>query len=291
MENSDITQVIINTINTILGNLFSSIDNNLYSFLDDITFISSDILSDKTFEIIYGDTIFDGFLLISNSLLLGIIVYFAIRKLLSYFTYSNIEGAQNFIFKLILCGICMNFSYFLLSIFLDLFSNVSLSIRSIGETLYGKHICFSSLILDVNKNISTNSPSLDIFTLDGLIKSLISVSLLSLVFSYSFRYILIKVFLFLAPFAILSNSLNNLSWFFNLWLKNLFSLMFIQIVVSIVLLILFSIDYSSDSLFSKLLYVGGLYLLIRSNSVVQELLGGISTNISNGISNFYSKFK
>ena len=47
MEQTNITQIIIDTINTILGNLFSSIDNNLYSLLDDITFISSDILNDK----------------------------------------------------------------------------------------------------------------------------------------------------------------------------------------------------------------------------------------------------
>ena len=50
MEQTNITQIIIDTINTILGNLFSSIDNNLYSLLDDITFIDSSILSDKNFE-------------------------------------------------------------------------------------------------------------------------------------------------------------------------------------------------------------------------------------------------
>ena len=37
MENSsDITSIIIETIPTILGNLFASIDNNLYTILDDI---------------------------------------------------------------------------------------------------------------------------------------------------------------------------------------------------------------------------------------------------------------
>ena len=45
MENStDITQIIIDTINSIFETLFSSIDNNLYSILDDITFI--DIIKD-----------------------------------------------------------------------------------------------------------------------------------------------------------------------------------------------------------------------------------------------------
>ena len=54
MENSltsdNMANVIINTINTILENLFSSLDNTLYSVLDDITFISSDILNTNYFK-------------------------------------------------------------------------------------------------------------------------------------------------------------------------------------------------------------------------------------------------
>ncbi len=51
MEQSEnITQVIIDTINTIIGNLFSSIDNSLYSILDKITFIDSSILNNNNFE-------------------------------------------------------------------------------------------------------------------------------------------------------------------------------------------------------------------------------------------------
>lgn len=291
MEQTNITQIIIDTINTILSNLFSSIDNNLYSLLDVLTFINSDILSDNNFENIFGKTTSNGILLIANSLLLGIILYFAIRYLLSHFTYSQIENPHSFLIKLIICGICMNCSYFLISQFLDIISNISSAIRSLGETLFNKNICFSQLILEINTNISVNTSSIDIFSLDGLIKGIISFSLLNLVFSYSFRYVIIKVFILISPFAILSNSLNSTSWFFKSWLKNLFSLLFIQIIVSIILLILFSIDYSSSNLFSKFIYIGGLYALIKSNSFVREFLGGVSTDISQNVNNLHSFFK
>ena len=276
MEQSNITQIIIDTINTILGNLFSSIDNNLYNLLDDITFINSSILQDKNFENIFGTSTSNGILLIANSLLLGIILYFSIRYLLSHFTYTKIENPHSFLIKLIICGICMNFSYFLLSQFLDIFSNISLAIRNLGENLF-------------NNNISINTSSIDIFSLDGLIKGIISASLLNLVFSYSLRYVLIKVFVLITPFAILSNSLYSTSWFFKSWFRNLFSLLFIQIIVSIILLILFSIDYSSSNLFSKFIYIGGLYALIKANSFVREFLGGVSTDFSQNVGNF-SKF-
>lgn len=290
MNENNITQIIIDTINTILGNLFSSIDNNLYSILDDITFINSDILKDKNFENIFGTSTSNGILLIANSLLLGFLLYFAIKYLISHFTFSNVEQPHSFLIKLIICGICMNFSYFLLTYFLDIFSNITLAIRNLGENLFNKEICFSELILTINSNISVNTTSVDVFSLDGLIKSFLSFSLLNLVFSYSFRYILIKVFVLIAPFAILSNCLNSTSWFFKSWIKNLFSLLFIQIIVSIILLILFSMNFSSGNLAIKFIYVGGLFALIKANSFVRDLVGGVSTTISQNVHNF-SKIK
>ena len=290
MNENNITQIIIDTINTILGNLFSSIDNNLYSILDDITFINSDILKDKNFENIFGTSTSNGILLIANSLLLGFLLYFAIKYLISHFTFSNVEQPHSFLIKLIICGICMNFSYFLLTYFLDIFSNITLAIRNLGENLFNKEICFSELILTINSNISVNTTSVDVFSLDGLIKSILSFSLLNLVFSYSFRYILIKVFVLIAPFAILSNCLNSTSWFFKSWIKNLFSLLFIQIIIYLILLLLFSFDFSNSNILNKFIYIGGLYSLIKANSFVREFIGGISTNISQTVQNF-SMFK
>ncbi len=287
MENTaNITQTIIDTINTIFENVLSSIDNNLYSVLDDITFISSDILTDKNFEKIFGTSASNGILLIANSLLLGFLLYYAIRYLMSHLTYQNVEHPFSFIIKMILFGICMNFSFFIIQMFLDLNFNISLAIRNLGENLFGKNICFSELISTINTSMSINTNSINIFSIDGLIKSTLSLSLLSLVLSYSIRYITIKVFVLLSPFALLSLTLNSTSWFFKSWIKNLFSLLFIQIIVSLVLLILFSLDFSSANLLNKFIYVGGIYSLIKANSFVREFIGGVSTDVSQAVNNF-----
>lgn len=290
MENNNITQIIIDTINNIFQTLFSSIDNNLYNVLDNITFISSDILNDKNFENIFGTSTTNGILLIANSLLLAFILYYSIRYLMSHFTYHQTESPISFVMKLILYGIAMNCSYFIISFILDLNSNISLALRGLGESLFGKSVCFSELITTINTNMSINTSSIDIFSLDGLIKGTLSISLLNLVFSYSLRYIMIKVLILLSPFAILSLTLNSTSWFFKAWAKNLFALLFIQIVISFILLILFSMDYSSTNLFNKFIYIGGIYALIQANSFVREFIGSISTNITQTVKNF-SGFK
>ena len=284
MENAqnttDITQVIIDTINTIFENLFSSIDNSLYEVLDKVTFISSDILRDSNFETIFGTSASNGILLIANSLLLGFLLYYAIRYLMAHLTFTQSELPFRFLIKLVLCGIFMNFSFSCLELFLDLNNNISLAIRSLGEHLFNKNICFSELINTINTQMAIDTNSLNLFSLDGLIKSILSVSLLSLVFSYSLRYVFVKVFILLSPFAILSLSLQNTNWFFRAWFRNLFSLLFLQIIVSLVLLILFSMDYSASNLFVKFIYVGGIYALIRANSFIREFIGGVSTQIT-----------
>lgn len=287
MENTNnVTQVIIDTINTIFETLISSIDNNLYSVLDDITFISSDILNDKNFENIFGTSTTNGILLIANSLLLGFILYYSVKHFMSHFTYNQTETPFSFILKLVLYGIAMNCSFFIISFILDLNFNITLAIRALGESLFNKPICFSELINIINSKMSIGGSSLNIFSIDGLIKGTMSVSLLGLIFSYSLRYIMIKIFILISPFAILSLTLNNTSWFFKAWFKNLFALLFIQIIISLILLLLFSIDYSSDNLLTKFVYVGGIYALIQANSFVREFIGGVSTNVAQSVKNF-----
>lgn len=284
----NITQTIIDTINKILESLFSSIDNSLYSTLDKITFIDSDILNNNYFNQIFGTSTSNGMLLISNSLLLGFLLYFSAKNLLSHITNLKIESPSQFIFKLIIFSIFMNFSFDIIDILINFFSNITYSIQSIGENLFDKTISFSELITIINSNISINTNSINIFSIDGIIKSTLSVSLLTLIFSYSIRYIMLKIFILLSPFAFLSLSLEKTSWFFKSWLKNIFSLLFIQIIVSIVLLLLFSMDFTSENIITKFLYVGGIYTLIKANSFVREFVGGVSTNFSQYVNNYYS---
>ena len=245
MDQSNITQTILNTINYIFETLLSSIDNRLYGILDDLTFVNSDILHDNYFSKIFGTSTTNGILLIANSLLLGILLYFAVKYFISHITFIESERPFPFIFKLIIYGLCMNFSYFILEQILDINSYITLAIRDLGNQLFGKSICFSELISIINNSVSIDNSSLNIFSLDGLLKATMSMSLLGLVFSYSLRYVLIKVFVLIAPFAILSNSLYSTSWFFKAWFRNLFSLLFIQFAKQIFINMLFLRRYMS----------------------------------------------
>lgn len=289
MENtSNITNTIIETINIIFKNLFTSIDNNLYEILDDLVFVNKNILTDKYFDKLFGTTTANGILLIANSLLIGFLIYFGAKSMMANFTYSKIETPQQFIFKCIIYGICMNCSFFIVEQIIDLNSNISNIIRGIGEDIFGKNICFTTLIKQINA-VQDNSENIDIFSLEGIIQGTLRISLINLLFSYSLRYVLIKVLVLLSPFAFLSLTLEGTSHFFKSWYKSLFSLLVIQNFVAIVLLLLFSTDYTKQNTLNKFIYLGAIYALIKANTIVRELFGGLSTTVQSGITSLKLK--
>ena len=161
----------------------------------------------------------------------------------------------------------------------------------LGKNIFGHNISFYELVKKLNLLISINQDEFNIFSFDGLIKSFITINLFNLIFSYALRFVIIKVFILITPFSILSLINNSTSWFFKTWFKTIFSLLLQQSFISIILLIIFSFNYSSNDTISKLMYIGGIYALVRANSYMQHLIGGISTDISNNFNISNKLFK
>lgn len=279
----NLTDIIIKTINTIFQTLFSSIDTSIYSFLDDIVFVDSSILHESFMSKIFGTNSSNGLLLIVNSLLVGFLIYYGIRLLYSHYIGIQIERPYQFIFKIIIFGICINCSYFILEQFININSLLSSSLREVGENIFNCNISFSELINKLNQSLSSDNSSFNIFSFDGIIKSFSSISLLNLIFSYALRYIMLKVFILITPFAILTLVNSSTSWFFKMYLRTIISLLLLQSLVSIILIVIFTFNLDNTDVFSQLMYIGGIYALIRANSYIKELIGGISTDISNNL--------
>ena len=288
LESINLTQSILQTINELFGNLFSSIDNSLYSILDSIVFIDSSILNNKSFVNILGSNSTEGIILICNSLVIGFVIYFAINYLLSHLIYSNSETPKQFIFKSIIFIAIMNSSLWICEEIISINFLVTQAISSIGVKIFGTNINFSNFINNLNQNIYINSTDFSIISFDGIIKSFTTFGLLNLVFTYALRYVMTQVFVLISPFAFISLLSSKTSFFFNVWLKTFMSLLLVQEILSIILLLSYTINISSNSLLSKLLYVGVIYALLKSNSYVKDLFGGISTEISSSM--FLRKF-
>ncbi len=287
---TNISSSLSSSINSLFSNLFSSLDNNLYAILDDLTFINTNIFNNKLFANLTSNSPTSGILLISNSLVFGFLIFYSIKLLISNFCIvNNLESPSQFIFKLVICTILMNFSFYFCNLLIDFTSILSSSICSFGESMFNTKIDFSSFVLKLNTILLFNS-SIDIFSLDGILKSIISIGFFNLIFSYSLRFVMIQVFILVSPFAILSLCHNSTSFLFKSWLRCFISLLFLQILISIILLATFTILPSYSDLLSKFLYIGSVFALIKSNSYIKDLLGGIGIDLQANISSLSPKF-
>ena len=283
-NNANLSEVIINTINSLLGSRFCSNDNSVYDTVDSLAFLDTRILNDSFFERTFGQGSNNGLLFIANSLLTAVCIYYCFKLIYSHFTGIQIERPYQFVFKLLIFGIFINCSFFICELFIYFTSLISDAIRGIGSNLLGEEICFSNLIENLNSVVTTDANSLNVFSFDGLLKSLMSIGFISLLFTYSLRFIMVKVLLLLTPFALLTLINNSTAWFFKAWLKIFLSLLFIQPFISIILLIVFALDFNSPEVTSKILCVGAMYALMRANTYVTSFVGGISTNVSSNLS-------
>ncbi len=286
MEQSEIVNLIIETINTIFSNIFSSLDNNLYANLDNITFIGPDIISNSFFTKILGANGKNGLIYLTDALLLGISIFYCVRLFYSNYMDAHVERPSQFLFKLVVFAVFINFSYFLCEQILSINYLISSSIQEIGKSICGSNISFAQLISGLNSKISFNDTSLDIFSIDGIIKSFISVGLVNLLFTYSLRNILIQIFILLSPFAILSLINSSTSWIFKSWSKCLFSLLILQDFIPLIMMIIFSINSTN-----KILLVAGIYSLIHINTYIREMFGGINVEFSGRIGGLISSLK
>ncbi len=285
----NLTETILNSINEIFSQMFSSIDNNIYTILDDIVFINPDMLSSSTFKNLFGSPTDSGILLICNSLVLGFIIYYATNYLISHLTYSRIDTPKQFIFKSIIFIAIMNSSLWVCEQIINIISLINISISDVCNNLFHNNISFSNFIDSINKTIYISNTTFNVFSFDGLIKSFTSFGLISLVFTYSLRYIMVQIFVLISPFAFLSLITNSSEWFFRIWLKSFISLLLIQILISLILLLSFTIDINQNTTISKLLFIGIIYALIRANIYMKELFGGISTTVNANLSDFAGK--
>ena len=284
----DYSQIIIETINKIFAELFSSMDKSLYRLLDKTVFVSDSILADSFFTNIFNSKY--GIPAIANSMLLGIFIYYCFKLYMAPFSGSYIEKPYQFLTKILIITICINCSSFICKEILGIKSIITDILRSLGSSISGHEISFNELISS-SIYIDESSEIYNFFSFNGLLKSFFSFGLISLLFSYTVRYILITVFILLFPFSLLSLSINSTSWLFKSRARSFLSLLLVQNFIVFILTLLFSLNVQSHDVFSQISYISTIFILSKCNYYIKEIIGGISTDIGTNLLNFKNLFK
>jgi hypothetical protein len=122
-----------------------------------------------------------------------------------------------------------------------------------------------------------------------MIKTFTSMGFMNLIFMYALRYIMIQVFVLIFPFAMLCLINDRTEWIFKAVMKAFISLLFEQVLISIILVLAFSMSFSENTMLTKIMYIGIIYALMKANTYMYMIFGGITTSITNGINMLTNK--
>lgn len=285
MKEEEIISLITRSINTIITSLFNSIDNNIYNNLDGISFINPEIINNSSFSKLLGNNEKTGLIIISNTIILGLCIYYIVRYYFNNILEQPVEKPTQFIFKLLIIMFFINFSYFIIEQIININYLISISIKATSSSILNTDVSFSNLITLINKKIIMDN-DINLLSYNGVLKCSLSIGLLFLLFSYSIRYILIQVLILVTPLVFLTLINSSSSWIFKSWCKALFLMLIIQIFIPIILTIIFLIDSTNE-----VLLLSGIFVLSRINTYIKEIFGGIGLEFSTNINSLITSLK
>jgi len=291
MDTSNITEAVNSAVNSLYTSLIKSFNGDTIKTLDNIAFIDSKIIDNKFFDFFLNNQS-HSIVYIAESFLLAYLIYYAISYLFSHFSGNPVENPFQFLIKLLVCAVCVNFSYFICSQIIDLVDIVGNTIKNIAlESTTIRALSFDYFYTELQQSFTLETiSSMTLFSFDGFLYLFMTMGIFNLLLTYSYRYILIKLLILLSPFFILSASLNSTRWLFKMWLKNFISLLCIQLIVLFLMLIFSNLDSSLINSNTKILYIASLFSIIKASSFVKDFSSGFTHDVNSGISTLKNIF-
>lgn len=284
-----ISNAVSNSFSTLVNTLLTSVDNDIFSVLDELAFINSSSITDKYFISFFTRTF--SIVSLCNALLFAFLLYYIISYFFSLFTCSNFQKPLSFIVKLFISAFLIHFSLEICEKVIEFFELLTNILRELSTFIFSTKLSFSWLYRNIqNTFFSTDFPVFQFFSFDGILKTAISFCFINLLFTYSIRFIFIKILVLISPFAFLSLALDQSSWIFKIWLKNFIGQLFIQLFICVILFIIFSFSTYSNPIILKLLYLASVICLIKASSFVKEFTSGFTSDVSSSFSSIKSLF-
>lgn len=278
MEANDI----ITNLNYLLEKVFKSIEGEIFKTLDKLTIIGPEILKEEPLKNIVFENKVNGLVIIANTLILFFVIYYVFKQLIGIYNGNKIESIYVFIIRIIIVCIIVNFSYYICEEILNIFGILGESIDTYASDLINKKVTFENLkdsIINIENIINT-----DLVSLDGIIKGIISFGSVSILISFSVRYVTVIFLIIISPLAFVCLSSNLTSGIFNMWVKMLIVNLTVQIGIKLLIFIPLAYKNQNDIIY-KIILVGTISLIYKFNIFIKELLARISNE--NNVKNIF----
>ncbi|MDO4282118.1 MAG: hypothetical protein Q4D02_00615 [Clostridia bacterium] len=265
-------QDIISNLNMFSEKIFKVLEKEVYDILDNIIDVKPDILTKEPLKYFYVEGELNGIVILANALILLYVLHYVLTQIISIYNGKNVENIYHFLIRIIVIGILVNNSYFICGICLKIFDGISSGVDIFCQSYTNKEITFSMLKENIYQ--IENIEKSDFLSIEGILKSMVSLGSISILITLSIRYVTVVILLLISPFAIIGLCSNITSGFSKMWLKTLIVNLSMQIFIKLIILI--PIVYKDlKSPMYKVILIGSLYLLYKINSFISSIFAKI----------------
>lgn len=276
---------LINNLNEMCRALFNSVDKNAFKYLDELAFLDENKFKTSTELDLIGNNVYEGIIGIAISILIGIALYYIINYFIKKIINEEIENPYTFIIKAIIAGFFIIYIKDIILLGISVNNMISKEILNLTKTFFNEKVTFENILIKINEALYTQGQEFNVMSFDGIIKIYLIFGIINLIFEYSLRYVMIKIMFILSPIFIAFKANRKIEYLYNNWTKGIFSLLFMQNIIAIILVLSTRFMVSSIIPINKIIYIGMIYALIKVNVFVKEMFGGVSIEVQTPIKN------
>lgn len=276
---------LINNLNEMCRALFNSVDKNAFKYLDELAFLDENKFKTSTELDLIGNNVYEGIIGIAISILIGIALYYIINYFIKKIINEEIENPYTFIIKAIIAGFFIIYIKDIILFGISVNNMISKEILNLTKTFFNEKVTFENILIKINEALYTQGQEFNIMSFDGIIKIYLIFGIINLIFEYSLRYVMIKIMFILSPIFIAFKANRKIEYLYNNWTKGIFSLLFMQNIIAVILVLSTRFMVSSIIPINKIIYMGMIYALIKVNVFVKEMFGGVSIEVQTPIKN------
>ena len=255
---------VMKSVNSIYEKIILAVENDIYPLVD------------KSMDLIYqfqkGSDFYKGYIKlveISNFLVFAILTVILVtqvtRKIISFYTGEDVQCIFKTILKFVIVYLLAINSNFIVEYVSEIFEIVYEYVDDAAKNLVNRQVCFKNLLDEAN--IKSNDKN-DLFTINGLIKSIICYGSVTILISNSVRFIAVFIVYACLPVIIMFIGVGTKKI---QKIKLLFLLLVTPIVIKVIIIIPFLLKGKNEFLFS-IAVLGTFNIITKINNYLKEVV-------------------
>lgn len=267
----NLSKLLLSSFNSAVEKLSLNLKREGYLLINNIEEINSDIFKIKPLKLLCLDENIEILSIIINAVISAIVMYLAIKCILSLYSNAYIENIYFFLIKIIIISILSLNSFNICKEIININAMLTDITNSFLEEMSGSKIDYKFLEENIS-NLDEFFKQANKIGLNGIKDVVFCSYIIFLIVFLSIRYVVVILCIITSPLAFLCNISSNTQKYYYIWFKTYILNLSVQIINKIILFI--PICCKDEKKIYIPVLIGSIFVMYRINKLIGEMIYG-----------------